>query len=194
MRIVGGQHKGKPLVAPKGQTTRPTSDRVREAIFNILTHNDLIPSGLEGARVLDLFAGSGAMGIEALSRGAKYVLFVEDAIPARGAIRTNLENINALGTNKIFNRDATKIGPMPPGAQGPFTLVFADPPYGKGLGERAITEAIKNNWLTPGACIVLEESASSPAPNIPGTTLQDKRSYGDTKVYFLTASKTEKKT
>ncbi len=110
MRIVGGDFKGRALFAPPGSTTRPTSDRVRESIFNILAHGDY---ALEGARVIDLFAGTGAMGLEALSRGAVHALFVEEAAAARAAIRRNVEALNLTGRTRTFRRDATSLGPIP---------------------------------------------------------------------------------
>ncbi len=152
MRIVGGRYRGTPLVAPKGDATRPTTDRLRESIFNILAHRFDDP--LDGARVLDLFAGTGALGIEALSRGAAFALFVETGADARAAIRRNVEAVGALGVTRIWRRDATKPGPCPVPA---FDVVFADPPYGRGLGVPAIEAAAQAGWIAPGALLVLEE-------------------------------------
>ncbi len=134
MRIVGGRFKGKSLASPKSQAIRPTTDRVRETLFNILAHG--YDHVVEGARVLDLFAGTGALGCEALSRGAKAALFVEDGTEGRGLIRTNMETLGLNGVAKIFRRDATRLGDI--GTMEPFTLVFMDPPYNKGLGEQAL--------------------------------------------------------
>lgn len=184
MRIVGGTNKGKQLTAPKGADTRPTSDRVREAVFNILNHADG-PVPIKDARILDLFAGTGALGLEALSRGAAYALFVDTAPAARGAIRKNAEAIGALGKVKIFNRDATKLGTMPPGAQGPFDLVFIDPPYRKGLDIQALEAARAGNWLAPNARVIVERAANEPDLNAPGFTTDDARTYGDTQMVFL---------
>src|ERR1700687_6245747 len=134
MRIVGGKSRGLILSAPTDDRVRPTSDRVREAIFNILAHNDFgTVCRLEGARVLDLFAGTGALGLEALSRGAKYVLFVDDHAESRGLIRRNVEAMQATGVTKIWRRDATDLGPLERNAGGPFDLILLDPPYRKAL-------------------------------------------------------------
>jgi 16S rRNA (guanine966-N2)-methyltransferase len=162
--------------------TRPTSDRVREALFNILAHG-VEDFALEGARVLDLFAGTGALGIEALSRGAAYCLFVEDDADARGAIRENIEGMGLTGVTKVWRRDATKLGPAAP--MQPFQLLFADPPYGKGLGEKALAAALQGGWLAPGAICVLEERAKVNVHLPPAFTEIDKRSYGDTALHFL---------
>ncbi|MDE2630741.1 MAG: 16S rRNA (guanine(966)-N(2))-methyltransferase RsmD, partial [Alphaproteobacteria bacterium] len=132
MRITGGIFGGRALVAPSDDRVRPTSDKVRQAIFNILLHNDFGVT-LQGARAADLFAGTGALGIEALSRGASFCLFVDDAAESRAVIRQNVEALALTGASKIWRRDATKLGPMAAGAGGPFELVFLDPPYRKGL-------------------------------------------------------------
>ncbi|MGO9546811.1 MAG: 16S rRNA (guanine(966)-N(2))-methyltransferase RsmD [Rhodomicrobium sp.] len=182
MRIVGGRFRGRPIAAPGGLNTRPTSDRARESLFNILAHG-MDDFEIEGARVLDLFAGTGALGLEALSRGAAYCLFVEDSADARGAIRENIEALGLTGASKVWRRDATKLGPAAP--MQPFQLLFADPPYGKGLGELALAAAAGGSWLSDGAVCVLEERADA-APAIPAAfTLADKRVYGETALYFL---------
>ncbi len=134
MRVVGGSLRGRTLAAPKSQTIRPTADRLREALFNILVHAYDNPIG--GARVLDLFAGTGALGIEALSRGAAFALFVDDGAEARALLRENVATLGLGGTSRIFRRDATKLGPAHP--VEPFSLAFLDPPYGKGLAEQAL--------------------------------------------------------
>lgn len=188
MRIVGGTNKGKQLTAPKGADTRPTSDRVRESLFNILNHTD-DSDLLHDARILDLFAGTGALGLEALSRGAAFALFVDTAPAARGAIRKNAEAINALGRVKIFNRDATRLGAIPPGAQGPFDLVFVDPPYRKGLDVQALEATRNGNWLAPNARVIVERAANEPKIDAPGFKTDDTRTYGDTQVVFLSAVK-----
>ena len=144
MRIVGGRHGGRTLAAPKSQAIRPTADRLREALFNILTHSYGDP--VEGARVLDLFAGTGALGLEALSRGAGFVLFVDDGAEARALLRGNVDALGAGGASKVYRRDATRLGPAHP--MEPFGLAFLDPPYGKGLAERALTSAHDGGWLT----------------------------------------------
>lgn len=184
MRIVSGTYGGRTLVTPEGLNVRPTTDRVREALFGILQHGD---TPLEGARVLDLFSGSGALGLEALSRGAHSVLFVETDADARGAIRTNIETLGATGATRIFKRDATALGDMPRDKGGPFDLVFLDPPYGKGLGEQAFKSAQEGGWLAEGARIVLECGADE-NPDVSGFQLNDMRRYGDTKILFLRVS------
>ena len=184
MRIVSGALKGRSLAAPPGQGTRPTSDRARQAVFNSLEHAAWAPP-LAGARVIDLFAGSGALGFEALSRGAAFCLFVETDAAARGAIRDNAEAFALFGRTRIHRRDATDLG-VRPGADGPaFTLAFLDPPYGRGLGEVALARLREGGWLAPGALAVLETGAGEPAPQTPGYTLLDARTWGAAKVWFL---------
>jgi len=187
MRIVGGKFSGRPLATRRGAATRPTAERVRQAIFNILEHG-IEDFSLEGARVLDLFAGSGALGLEALSRGAGFVLFVEEAAQARGALRSNAETLGVLGLAKIWRRDATRLGRAAPQPQ--FDLAFADPPYGKGLGEEALAALIEGEWLKPGALVVLEEAERAEVTLPAGLTLIDRRIYGDTQVLFLKAGMT----
>ncbi|MGO9475146.1 MAG: 16S rRNA (guanine(966)-N(2))-methyltransferase RsmD [Rhodomicrobium sp.] len=182
MRIAGGRFRGRTIAAPSGTLTRPTSDKVREALFNILIHG-IADFEVEGARVLDLFAGTGALGLEALSRGAAYCLFVEDNADARGLIRENIEALGLTGASKVWRRDATKLGPAAP--MQPFQLLFADPPYAKGLGELALTAAADGGWLAPGAVCVLEERADV-EPAIPAAVSRlDTRIYGDTALHFL---------
>src|ERR1700688_2663274 len=149
MRVVGGSLRGRTLAAPKSPSIRPTADRLREALFNILLHAHDDPIG--GARVLDLFAGTGALGIEALSRGAAFTLFIDDSAEARALLRENTASLGLGGTSRIFRRDATKLGPAHP--VEPFTLVFLDPPYGKGLAELALATARDGGWLKPEALI-----------------------------------------
>jgi 16S rRNA (guanine966-N2)-methyltransferase len=185
MRIVGGQFKGRAIAAPTGRDTRPTSDRTREAVFNILEHADWSP-GLDGRRVLDLFAGAGGLGLEAMSRGAAFALFVETDAAARGAIRDNIEALGLFGTTRIHRRDATDLGVKPAGVGEPFDLVFLDPPYHKGLAERALSRLRSGGWITDDALIVLE-CASDETPPHDGFALLDERSYGATKVLFLRA-------
>ena len=182
MRIVGGKHKGHSIAPPSGSATRPTSDRVRESVFNILAHG-IAGLELEGARVLDLFAGTGAMGLEAISRGARFCQFVEDSAEARGLIRKNADALGVIGLVKIWRRDATDLGPCAP--QPGFDLVFADPPYGKGLGEKALISLVSGKWLNPGAIVVLEESAKAEVSAIDGLTPIDERAYGDTVIRFF---------
>jgi len=182
MRIVGGRLRGAKLATPQDQRLRPTSDKVRESVFNILAHG-IEDFEIEGARVIDLFAGTGALGCEALSRGAVFCLFVDDAPTSRGLIRQNIENLSLTGVTRVFRRDAARLGPA--GSVKPFDLLFADPPYGQGLGERALAAAAEGGWLTPEAICVVEERADADfaAPDV-FTTL-DQRRYGDTAVTFL---------
>ena len=181
MRIVGGDFRGRPLATPRGDATRPTTDRTREAVFNVLAHR--FGERLQHARVLDLFAGTGALGLEALSRGAAYAVFIEEGVEGRGLIRANVEAFGLTGRTKIFRRDATRLGEA--GSLGPFGLVFADPPYGKGLGERALRSAREGGWLAPGALCVVEEAASASFEPGEGFSVIDQRSYGDTVIRFV---------
>ena len=183
MRIVGGTHKGRSLIAPQGRDTRPTSDRARESLFNVLAHAEWSP-GLEGRRVLDLFAGSGALGCEAISRGAAFALFVETDAAARGAIRDNIEALGLFGVTRIHRRDATDLGDKPAGLGEPFDLVFLDPPYHKGLGERALALLGKGGWISGDALIVFE-CAADESPDVTAFDLLDERTYGAAKVLFL---------
>jgi 16S rRNA (guanine966-N2)-methyltransferase len=184
MRIVGGELRGRPLVAPAGHEVRPTADRVRQTVFDILAHAYGDP--VSGGRILDLFAGTGAMGLEALSRGAGFCLFVEEAAAARAAIRTNAETLGVLGRTRIWRRDATALGPA--GGVAPFTLVFADPPYRRGLGEAALAAALAGGWLAPDALAVLEEAAGAAATPVAGLEAVETRRIGDTAVRFFRRS------
>jgi len=183
MRIIGGQSRGLHL-APVGAGDqaahlRPTSDRVREAIFNLLInggHGD----PLQGARVLDLFAGTGALGLEALSRGAAGVTFVDDGAVALGLIRRNIGLMRAGDRAEVIRRDATRLGPLRGAA---FDLIFLDPPYGQGLGEAALVAARAGGWLAEGALIVWEEGRVPLTPA--GFDPVDQRRYGDTVVTLL---------
>jgi 16S rRNA (guanine966-N2)-methyltransferase len=183
MRVVGGRLRGRAIAGPTTPAIRPTADRLREAVFNILIHAYGDP--VTDARVLDLFAGTGALGIEALSRGAEFVLFVDDAGPARALLRANVETLGLGGVSRIFRRDATQLGRMHP--VGPFSLVFADPPYGKGLAERALTAARAGEWLTPQALIVVEEAVGAFAAPA-GFEEVERRDYDDTQFTFLRGS------
>jgi 16S rRNA (guanine966-N2)-methyltransferase len=182
LRVVGGKFGGRILAAPPGRALRPTSERVREAVFNILEHG--APTfGIEGSRVLDLFAGTGALGLEALSRGARFCLFVDDGADARGLIRRNADALGLIGQCKIWRRDAVRLGRCAP--QPPYDLIFADPPYGKGLGARALLSLSQGGWMAPGAVVVLEESDRAEVTIPEGLRRIDERSYGDTKIMFL---------
>jgi 16S rRNA (guanine966-N2)-methyltransferase len=181
MRIVGGKFRGRPLEAPRNQDIRPTSDRIREALFSILGSK----IDIENIRVLDLFAGTGALGLEALSRGAAFCLFVETDSAARALIRTNSENFSVMGHSKIYRRDATKLGPRPVSAGPEFDLVFADPPYSRGLAEPALNDLLTGNWLAPEAMVIVEESAKSEII-VPDRLEQiDERRYGESQIIFL---------
>ncbi|OBZ92645.1 DNA methyltransferase [Pararhizobium polonicum] len=179
MRIVGGEFRGRGLATPSSNDIRPTTDRTRESLFNILSHS--YPDALEG-RVLDLFAGTGAVGLEALSRGCRQALFVEMGAEGRGLLRTNIEAFGLTGRARVFRRDATDLGPA--GTVEPFHFLFADPPYGKGLGEKALASAAGGGWLVPGALAILEERADV-QPVLPdGFEYIDDRLFGDTKMHF----------
>ena len=183
MRIIAGRHRGRVLRAPEGAATRPTADRVRQALFDMLWH---APWGgrtvVQDQLVLDAFAGTGALGLEALSRGAARVAFVDDGTKARALLRANIEKMQAMGTTDVWRRDATRLGPN----RGPgYSLVFLDPPYHKGLGEAALASAIEGGWLAPGAVIVWEEGTPPQPPD--GFTRLDQRKYGDTLVTLLKA-------
>jgi len=184
LRIVSGEFRGKTLAAPAGAATRPTSDRARQAIFNILEHAPWSP-GVRERRVIDLFAGSGALGFEALSRGAAFCLFVETDEAARGAIRENVDAMGLFGRTRVHRRDATDLG-VRPGADGPaFELAFLDPPYAKGLGERALARLAEGGWLAPGAVVVFERGVSEPDFEAAGYEKLDARDYGAARVHFL---------
>jgi 16S rRNA (guanine966-N2)-methyltransferase len=186
MRVVSGQYRGKAIVTPPGDTTRPTSDRARQAVFNILEHAAWAPEP-RGARVVDLFAGSGALGLEAVSRGAAFCLFVETDDAARGAIRENVEAMGLFGQTRIHRRDATDLGPPPSSAGAPFDLAFLDPPYAKGLGEKAAAQLVTHGWLAPGALLVFERGRGEPDPKLDGLSLVDARDYGAARVLFFKA-------
>ena len=182
MRIVGGQFRGRTIVAPKGGATRPTADRTRESLFNILAHRPGF--SFEGARVIDLFAGSGALGFEAMSRGAAWCLFVETEAAARGAIRDNIEALGLFGTARIHRRSATSLGEKPAGVGPPFTLAFLDPPYGRGLCEPAMATLKAGNWLANGALVAVEQAADETPAAAAGFREDDRRLYGDTQIGF----------
>ncbi len=178
MRIVAGRFKGRPLAAPKSREVRPTSDRLREALFDILSHR--FGDQLEGARVLDLFAGTGALGLEALSRGAASALFVDNGAEARALIRENVEALALGGVTRIFRADATRLGKAPAGP--PFTLAFLDPPYSLGLAPPALAGLVEGGWLADGAIVVVEEAADAEYVSPAALEKLDERRYGDTKL------------
>jgi 16S rRNA (guanine966-N2)-methyltransferase len=180
MRIVGGRFRGRALAGPRSDAIRPTSDRLRETIFNVLAHAYDDP--VSGVRVLDLFAGTGAMGLEALSRGAVYALFVDDSAEARGLIRANVEALGLGGQSRLFRRDATRMGKAFPNE--PFSLVFCDPPYGRELAPRALRSCAEGGWLVPGALAVVEEAQGVEVTLPAGFTELERRDYVETKVVF----------
>jgi len=181
MRIVAGKFRGKQLSSPEDESIRPTADRVRESMFNILASR--LGPGFDGLRVLDLFAGTGALGLEALSRGAANVVFVDTGVEARGLIRDHIEAFGAGGVAKLLRRDATALGPA--GTMGPVDLVFLDPPYGMGLGEKALVSVREGGWLKPDAVIVLEEGSDVTVTLPEGFVLDDRREYGAAAVHLL---------
>lgn len=183
MRIVAGRFRGKALTPPKDQSIRPTSDRVRESVFNILVSR--LGPDLGQAKVLDLFAGTGALGLEAASRGASLVVFIDNSVEGRGLIRGHVEAFGIGGTTKILKRDATGLGSVERFA--PFDLIFLDPPYAKGLGELALKSALEGGWIAPGATIVWEEKKGVSVDVPDGLTIEDSRDYGDTTVRILVA-------
>jgi 16S rRNA (guanine966-N2)-methyltransferase len=181
MRIVGGRLRGRALAAPKSQAVRPTADRLREALFNALVHAYGDP--VTGARVLDLFAGTGALGLEALSRGAAFALFVEQGAEARALIRENVAALGLGGVSRIFRRDAARLGAAHP--VEPFSLAFLDPPYGQGLAEPALASARTGGWLVPDALVVVEEAAKSGFTAPEGFKELERRVYDDTALIVL---------
>ena len=181
MRIVGGRLRGRLLEAPASRAIRPTSERLRKSIFDILIHRHA--GVVEGARVVDLFAGSGALGIEALSRGAKFALFVDNGPEARALLRANVEVFALGGVTRIWRADATLLGKAPAGP--PFTLAFLDPPYEKGLAGPALAGLVEGGWLASGALVVVEESAEAEIGAPTALRIVDERVYGETKVVFL---------
>jgi len=181
MRIVGGRLRGRALAAPKSQAIRPTADRLREALFNILVHAYGDP--VSGARVLDLFAGTGALGVEALSRGAEFALFIDDSAEARALVRENVAALSLGGVSRIFRRNAVELGaahPLPP-----FSLAFLDPPYGRALAEAALAAARAGGWLTAGALAVVEEAADAAFAAPAGFEEVERRRYDDTSLILL---------
>jgi 16S rRNA (guanine966-N2)-methyltransferase len=181
MRIVGGRLRGRSLIGPKTDEIRPTADRLRESLFNILVHSYGEP--VSGARVLDLFAGTGALGLEAISRGAAFALFVDNQPAARALIRANVEALGVGGVTRVFRRDATKLGPASP--IDPFSLVFIDPPYRKGFAEKALGSLRDGGWLVSGALVVVEEAADAGFVAPAGYSELERRRYDDTILAFL---------
>src|SRR5215471_8901092 len=188
MRVVGGRLKGRNLASPGSREIRPTADRLRESVFNILVH--AYDNPIEGARVLDLFAGTGALGIEAVSRGAAFALFVDDGAEARALIRQNVDTLGLGAVTKVFRRDATKLGPAHP--VEPFRLAFLDPPYRKGLAEQALTSMRDGGWLVADALVIVEEADDAGFAVPEGFEELERRSYDDTVIVFLRAVSKER--
>jgi len=180
VRIVGGEFRGRSLASPNSSDIRPTTDRTRESLFNILSH--AYPEALDDTRVLDLFAGTGAVGLEALSRGCRQALFVETSAEGRGLLRTNIEAFGLQGRAKVYRRDATDLGPV--STVDPFHFVFADPPYGKGLGEKALASAANGGWLLPDALVILEERGDVRPVLQDGFEFIEDRVFGETRMHF----------
>ena len=183
MRVVGGRLKGRNIASPASREIRPTADRLRESVFNILIHAYDDP--IEGARVLDLFAGTGALGIEAVSRGAAFALFVDNGAEARALLRNNVEALGLGGVTKVYRRDATNLGPAHP--MPPFSLAFLDPPYARGLGEKALASLRDGGWLTADALLVVEEAKAAAFKAPEGFAELERRAYDDTEFVFLRA-------
>jgi 16S rRNA (guanine966-N2)-methyltransferase len=181
MRIVGGRLRGRVLAAPSSRAIRPTSERLRESIFDILEHR--YAGHVEGARALDLFAGSGALAIEALSRGARFALFVDNGAEARALLRANVEALGLGGVTRIWRADATRLGSAPAG--GPFRLAFLDPPYGQNLAAPALASLVAGGWLEPDALCVVEEAAKAEIAAPVGLAVTDERTYGDTRIVIF---------
>lgn len=183
MRIIGGKYSGRLLAAPKGRDTRPTADRARESLFNILSHKD--DFSFDGARVIDLYAGSGALGLEAMSRGAGFCLFVETDADARGAIRDNIEALQLFGSTRIHRRSAATLGPKPAGVGSPFSLAFVDPPYGRDLVRPALDSMKAGAWLAPGALVVVEQGDGEEPVAPSSFREEDRRRYGAAQIGIL---------
>lgn len=184
VRIVAGKHRGRRLTAPPGRDVRPTSDRTREAIFNILAHSGWGPDGrspVDDALVLDAFCGTGALGLEALSRGARRALLLDQARASLDTARTNAALLGEVGSVMLLRGDAVK----PAAAKEAATLAFLDPPYGQDLGGRALVALAAAGWFAAGAVVILEESAAAAVTVPDGFLSLDDRVYGDTRVLFL---------
>lgn len=186
MRVIAGKYRGQHLHQPKSDAIRPTTDRNREALFNILQHG-VEDFEFEDIRVLDLFSGTGALGIEALSRGAGFCLFVDDSAAARALVRQNIEKLNLTGITKIFRRNATRLGES--GRFGQFDLIFCDPPYGQNLGNQAIASALEGGWISDSAILVLEEQIDAAIDAFPGLELIDQRDFRDTQYLIFRKSR-----
>jgi 16S rRNA (guanine966-N2)-methyltransferase len=178
VRIVAGRHRGRRLLAPAGLDVRPTSDRAREALFSILEHGR---PPLRGCRFLDVFAGTGAVALEALSRGAARAVLIETARPAQAAIRANIEAVRESARASLRTVDATRLGR----SADEFDIVFLDPPYGSGLLESALRALEDGGWFAPGARVVAEVAADERPDLPPGLNRDDERRYGAARLLFL---------
>jgi len=180
VRIVGGEFRGRSLAVPKSNAIRPTADRTRESLFNILSH--AYPEAIDGTRMMDIFAGTGAVGLEGASRGCRHVLFVESSVEGRGLLWENIDALGLHGRTRMLRRDATDLGSV--GNLEPFDLLFADPPYGEGLGEKAFKAAADGGWLVPGALAILEERADVVVDMPSAYLFLEVRTFGDSKMHF----------
>jgi 16S rRNA (guanine966-N2)-methyltransferase len=186
MRLTGGRLGGRLLAGPQDERLRPTSDKVRQAVFNILAHNDFgCGFTLENARVIDLFAGTGALGLEALSRGAHYCLFVDNSAESRALVRQNVETLALTGVTKIWRRDATELGPLSANSGGPFELAFLDPPYRRQLLYPALQSLRAGEWLAPNAVVLAEYADDENIAAFADFETVDQRSHGDTSIALL---------
>jgi 16S rRNA (guanine966-N2)-methyltransferase len=184
LRITAGKFGGRTLQAPSGPAIRPTSDKVRQAIFNVIEHKDFgFAFALEAVRCADLFAGTGAMGLEALSREAAFALFIDADAASRAIIRENVEALGLTGVTKIWRRDASALGKLD--TLSPFGLAFIDPPYRKGLIAPALASLRDGGWLTKPALVIAEMAEDETLPSTDGYEPLDERVYGDTRVLFL---------
>jgi 16S rRNA (guanine966-N2)-methyltransferase len=181
VRIVGGEFRGRSLAVPKSNAIRPTADRTRESLFNILSH--AYPEALNATRMMDLFAGTGAVGLEGASRGCRHVLFVESSVEGRGLLWENIDALGLHGRTRMLRRDATDLGSV--GNLEPFDFLFADPPYAQGLGEKAFAAAADGGWLVPGALAILEERADVAVDVPPAFLFLEVRTFGDSKMHFF---------
>jgi 16S rRNA (guanine966-N2)-methyltransferase len=183
MRIVGGKNRGRILISPQTPATRPTGDKVRQAVFNILAHAGWLPSPLpDGALVLDAFAGTGALGVEALSRGAAHCVFMDTDAAALGVCKKNVALIGAEERGLVLRHDALKPGQA---KAPPRNLIFLDPPYGKNMGAEALAALDENGWLADNCVAVMEMAKKEPEEIPEGWMLRDERVYGIALVRFL---------
>lgn len=187
MRIVSGRLRGRNIISPSGRNTRPTSDQARESLFNILTHADWAPK-LDGAIIADIFAGSGALGLEAISRGGAFCLFVETEAKARAAIRTNIETMGLFGCTRLHRQDATKLRVAPGNLRGPFTHIFMDPPYNKGLWKPVLRKLFDQGLIAENG-IIIAEVAADEETDIRNFEILDERNWGAAKILFLKPAK-----